>query len=171
MSPLSRRLPLLRLWVAYLSFGSVPGQIPDVVLRRYPKSSLNWGLCTFVGVPWRAHSCRWHFAPEVQVLSWLCLALILDGRKGTGCLFHISFSTAEKEKKTGNWSGLLATHWGLISKLLSKSVSQKLLHKLSSFALTWMLLLQVVLDRLTLVTKQNLNKDHLLILFCKVIFF
>lgn len=71
MSPLSRRFLLLRLWVAYVSFGSVPEQMPYVVLRRYPKSSLNWGLCMFVGLSIKSTPSRWHLLlrSEVQVLS------------------------------------------------------------------------------------------------------
>lgn len=48
---LCQEAPLLGLWVAYVSFGSAPEQIPDVVLRRNPKSSPDWGFHTFVAAP------------------------------------------------------------------------------------------------------------------------
>lgn len=51
MSPLSRRSPLPRLRVAYVSFGSAPEQIPDVVLRRNPESCRDWGFHTFMAAP------------------------------------------------------------------------------------------------------------------------
>lgn len=51
MSPLSRRSLLPRLRVAYVSFGSAPEQIPDVVLRRNPESRRDWGFHTFMAAP------------------------------------------------------------------------------------------------------------------------
>lgn len=78
VTPSSKTLLPPLLWV-----GSVPEPMPGVVLWRYPKSSLNWGLCavleehTPVGAP-----CR------------RCMLLL---KKADGTVMSHPFFTAEKD--------------------------------------------------------------------------
>ena len=83
-----------RLRVAYVSLGSAPEQIPDVVLRRNPESGRDWGFHTFVAAPWQHPLGRGTWLTGAPGRSSLWPAPVLEGREPTGCLVHIPVPTA-----------------------------------------------------------------------------